>query len=231
MANHAAVVELTKELNVVGAKTSIFHDFFGCCLHKAADAGFSVEQTAAFVAITRMIITHAFKVGGPVATIEDSYSCFKDLVLTYGVSQQPGTPPLFAVDDIKAITSFFSDTFFRHFKLYSFVLGPGKRRGETRQSLLPAETPVFLASLEHATLVVADEPVGDDSGDGAAPDAAPCATPDDEAVDSAPEVSDAFLPVVDYRVFSSLSSSRSAVEANKAAREEELAALRARLAE
>ena len=240
---HADAVEaLTDELQLAGAERIIWRDFFTLCLAKAGSAGFSNEQSAAFLAIIRATVQHALAKkdtaaegvvgdsgrGGPL--IADNYDCFKTLVLEYGISQHDGSSStLFTVEDIRVMTAFLSETFYRHYKLHMCVLGGLRRKVRKHGCAVPVETPPTMRPLRLATVVAPQA-----ASDASVADPEPADTPTGQAAEtaqphSAAAVSEALAPVVEHRVFSAMELPRADVQEKRRSRSEHLGALQAKI--
>ncbi|XP_070573046.1 cilia- and flagella-associated protein 119-like [Ptychodera flava] len=103
-------------------RSAILIDLYFYTIQFAKDHGFTKEQTASFFSIVKK--THEMLVESPFGNVEMCYSYFKELVLCHAVKRPPWSVNLFSPDQIKLITEYVVNTYFRHHKLYKYVFTP-----------------------------------------------------------------------------------------------------------
>jgi hypothetical protein len=135
---------------------------------------------------------------------------------------------VFTEAELGRITNFLSSTFYRNFQLYACVFAGMKRNVLSHVSSIALETPVPPRPLANATEI---EPVQEAEAPRAPGQAAGGEEGEGKTATAAPQVAAALMPVVDFRVFAALEETVAAAKAKDGARQEELAALKARLAD
>eukprot|EP00741_Cyanophora_paradoxa_P005214 tig00000852_g5054.t1 len=79
------------------------------------DFEFSVEKTSAFFSIVKA--NHA-KLEEENLGLKKSFEFFQSLLIRHSVQRPPFSVGLFSLPDVKLITDYVVDTYYRHFKLY-----------------------------------------------------------------------------------------------------------------
>lgn len=103
-------------------KNGILVDLFYYCIQFSRDNSFSKEQTSAFFSIVKK--THEVCVETPFGNVENCFRYFKELVLCHAVKRPPYSIDLFSPDEVRKITEYVINTYFRHFKMYKYVFTP-----------------------------------------------------------------------------------------------------------
>ncbi|XP_002731341.1 cilia- and flagella-associated protein 119-like [Saccoglossus kowalevskii] len=103
-------------------RSAILVDLYFFTIQYARENGFSKEQTAAFFSIVRK--THEMMIESPFGNVELCYGYFKELVLCHAVKRPPWSVDLFMPDQVKLITEYVVNTYFKHHKLYKYVFTP-----------------------------------------------------------------------------------------------------------
>ncbi|MCO5576176.1 hypothetical protein L7F22_029984 [Adiantum nelumboides] len=85
------------------------------------DNRFTKEKTSVFISILKDIHTKAV---GEILTLERSWEKTKDLLLLHSVQRPPFSTQIFSWADLKAITSYLLNTYYRHYKLYHYSFCP-----------------------------------------------------------------------------------------------------------
>ncbi|KAJ7374048.1 hypothetical protein OS493_009378 [Desmophyllum pertusum] len=116
------------------------------------DNGFTTEQMSAWFSIIKSL--HEMAVDTPYGNVEPVFEYFKELLLCHSVKRPPYSVALFSVDQVKKLTTYAVNTYFRHFKMYKYAFTP-----KVRLDL----------SLEYVGLPVTPEPseVGEGDEEGA----------------------------------------------------------------
>ncbi|XP_077996046.1 cilia- and flagella-associated protein 119-like [Glandiceps talaboti] len=103
-------------------RSAILVDLYFYTIQFARGHDFTKEQTAAFFSIVKK--THEMQVETPFGNIDLCFSYFKELVLCHAVKRPPWSIDLFTPDQVKLITEYVVNTYFRHHKLYKYVFTP-----------------------------------------------------------------------------------------------------------
>jgi hypothetical protein len=125
----------------LNTRAAIFVDF--CFLnlmyaHNEAQPRFTEEKTSCFFSIMKQVFEDATSTQ---CAIEDSYTKFKEYMMTHSVDIPPNSVAVFDVLDVKNMTEFVSKTFYRHFKLYQYTFAQ-KQEEECVVKELVVETPL-----------------------------------------------------------------------------------------
>ena len=83
-------------------------------------------------------------------SLEECFACFQRLVLQHSVHRPPFSVEIFSQEDVENITSYVLSTFFRHYKLYSYVFLHKQEVDFYRQFMDLVEAPVPFAPLSQA---------------------------------------------------------------------------------
>jgi hypothetical protein len=79
---------------------------------------FSPEKTSTFLSIMKLVLEEAVKRR---LVVDEAFNVFKEWVLKHSVERPPWSVGIFTFDDVKAITEYVHNTFFRHYRLYMYV--------------------------------------------------------------------------------------------------------------
>ncbi|KAI9094867.1 flagellar C1a complex subunit C1a-32-domain-containing protein [Phlyctochytrium arcticum] len=109
----------TLEVNDDAPRTAILLDFFYYTLRFAKDHHFSPEQASAFFSI--MKATHDKTVSSPFFNMDQDYSFFKDTLLHHAVHRPPYSQKIFSLGEVKTITEYAVNTYFRHYLMYKYA--------------------------------------------------------------------------------------------------------------
>ncbi|WAR03787.1 CC189-like protein [Mya arenaria] len=90
-------------------KTGIIMDLYYYTLQFARDNKFSKEQTSAFFSIVKK--THEVCIETPFGNLDQTFSYFKEMVLCHAVN-------------VRLVTEYTVNTYFRHFKMYKYAFTP-----------------------------------------------------------------------------------------------------------
>lgn len=103
-------------------KTGIIMDLYYYTLQFARDNKFNKEQTSAFFSIVKK--THEVCIETPFGNLEHTFSYFKELVLCHAVNRPPHSIELFSADQVRLVTEYTVNSYFRHFKMYKYAFTP-----------------------------------------------------------------------------------------------------------
>lgn len=103
-------------------KTGIVMDLYYYTLQFARDNKFTKEQTSAFFSIVKK--THEVCTETPFGNLDQTFAYFKELVLCHAVNRPPHSIELFNPDQVRLITEYTVNTYFRHFKMYKYAFTP-----------------------------------------------------------------------------------------------------------
>jgi len=103
-------------------KDAIVMDLFYYTLQFAREMKFNREKTSAFFSIIKK--THEVAVETPFGNLEQTFRYFKELILCHAVSRPPHSIELFNVDEVRKLTEYAINTYFRHFKMYKYAFTP-----------------------------------------------------------------------------------------------------------
>ncbi|KAM7452030.1 hypothetical protein ABFA07_000628 [Porites harrisoni] len=107
-------------------RQGILVDLYFYTLHKfAKDNEFSTEQTSAWFSVIKSV--HEMTVDTPYGNVDPVFKYFKELLLCHSVKRPPYSVALFSVDQVKKLTSYAVNTYFRHFKMYKYAFTPKVR--------------------------------------------------------------------------------------------------------
>ncbi|XP_072889497.1 cilia- and flagella-associated protein 119 isoform X2 [Hemitrygon akajei] len=113
---------LCEPLQTCDPRGSILLDLYAYALQFSRTHSFSKEQTSAFFSILRRL--HRAATGTPLGNVNECCQYFKELLLCHAVRRPPFSIDLFNAEQVKLITEYVIDTYFRHFKLYKYVFTP-----------------------------------------------------------------------------------------------------------
>jgi len=103
-------------------KTGIVMDLYYYTLQFARENKFTKEQTSAFFSIVKK--THQVCIETPFGNLDQTFSYFRELVLCHAVNRPPHSIELFSPDQVRLITEYTVNTYFRHFKMYKYAFTP-----------------------------------------------------------------------------------------------------------
>jgi len=106
-------------------RQSILVDLYYYTLQFGKDNGFTEEQMSAWFSIIKSV--HEMAVDTPYGNVEPVFKYFKELLLCHSVKRPPYSVALFSVDQVKKLTTYTVNTYFRHFKMYKYAFTPKVR--------------------------------------------------------------------------------------------------------
>ncbi|XP_062919030.1 coiled-coil domain-containing protein 189 [Mobula hypostoma] len=130
---------LCEPLQTCDPRGSILLDLYAYAVQFSRTHSFSKEQTSAFFSIVCRL--HRAATGTPLGNVNECCQYFKELLLCHTVQRPPFSINLFSAKQVKLITEYVIDTYFRHFKLYKYVFTPQIRMDLSVTYLGMPETP------------------------------------------------------------------------------------------
>ncbi|RUS78706.1 hypothetical protein EGW08_013527 [Elysia chlorotica] len=106
-------------------RTGIKMDLFYYTLQFAREQQFSSEKISAFFSIMKRIFEVCIET--PYGNLDHTFQYFKDLLLCHSVNRPPYSIELFNPHEVRKITEYAINTFFRHFKMYKYAFTPKVR--------------------------------------------------------------------------------------------------------
>jgi len=103
-------------------KQAIVMDLYYYTLQFARDNNFNREKCSTVFSIIKK--THEVAVETPFGNLEQTFRYFKELVLCHAVNRPPHSIELFNVDEVRKLTEYAINTYFRHFKMYKYAFTP-----------------------------------------------------------------------------------------------------------
>lgn len=103
-------------------KTGIIMDLYYYTLQFARENNFTKEQTSAFFSIVKK--THEVCIETPFGNVDQTFNYFKELVLCHAVNRPPHSIELFTPDQVRLVTEYTVNSYFRHFKMYKYAFTP-----------------------------------------------------------------------------------------------------------
>lgn len=118
----SAVRQILKECMKIdqdeGFRTEILADMhyhnYSFCMAR----GFSPDKTSTLLSIMRLVLEEAVSRR---LVLDSAFDVFKEWLLKHGVARPPYSVGVFSYDDVKVITEYAHETFFRHYRLYMYV--------------------------------------------------------------------------------------------------------------
>lgn len=103
-------------------KTGIIMDLYFYTIMFARENNFNREKTSAVFSIVKK--THEVCIETPFGNVDQTFNYFKELVLCHAVNRPPHSIELFNADEVRKITEYTVNTYFRHFKMYKYAFTP-----------------------------------------------------------------------------------------------------------
>ncbi|KAJ3177054.1 hypothetical protein HK101_010326 [Irineochytrium annulatum] len=85
----------------------------------AKEQRFSPEKASAFFSIMKE--THQHCISNPYANMEKEFAFFKDLLLKHSIHRPPFSDRVFSFSEMKVITDYATNTYFRHYLMYKYA--------------------------------------------------------------------------------------------------------------
>lgn len=106
-------------------RQGILVDLYFYTLQFAKDNKFTSEQMSAWFSIIKSV--HEMTVDTPYGNVTPVFEYFKELLLCHSVKRPPYSVALFSVDQVKKLSTYTVNTYFRHFKMYKYAFTPKVR--------------------------------------------------------------------------------------------------------
>jgi len=90
-----------------------YHNYAFC-----KSKNFSAMQTSTLLSMMKYVLEESIRKR---FVLDDAFSEFRDLLLKHSVEHPPVSVGIFSYDDLKAVSEYVHNTFFRHYKLYTYV--------------------------------------------------------------------------------------------------------------
>ncbi|XP_052075304.1 cilia- and flagella-associated protein 119-like isoform X1 [Mytilus californianus] len=103
-------------------KTGIVMDLYFYTIMFARENNFNREKMSAVFSIVKK--THEVCIETPFGNVDQTFNYFKELVLCHAVNRPPHSIELFNADEVRKITEYTVNTYFRHFKMYKYAFTP-----------------------------------------------------------------------------------------------------------
>ncbi|XP_064618543.1 cilia- and flagella-associated protein 119-like isoform X2 [Lineus longissimus] len=103
-------------------KTGILLDLYFYTLQFAKENKFSKEQTSALFSMVKQ--THEICVETPFENVMQCFQHFREQVLCHAVKRPPYSIDLFGPEEVRKITEYVINTYFRHYKMYKYAFTP-----------------------------------------------------------------------------------------------------------
>ncbi|CAD7957163.1 unnamed protein product [Amoebophrya sp. A120] len=79
---------------------------------------FTPPKMSTYLSMMRTVYNESFDLG---LSMSESYELFRHLLLKHSCHRPPFSSGIFNLNDVKAISDYVLDTFFRHYKMYKYV--------------------------------------------------------------------------------------------------------------
>lgn len=77
------------------------------------------EQVSAFFTILKSV--HLMCISTPFDNLQETFQYFKELLLRHSINRPPYSTSLFTIEQVRDITEYVVNTYFKHFKLYKYA--------------------------------------------------------------------------------------------------------------
>lgn len=77
------------------------------------------EQVSAFFTILKSV--HLMCISTPFDNLQETFQYFKELLLRHSINRPPYSTSLFTIEQVRDITEYVLNTYFKHFKLYKYA--------------------------------------------------------------------------------------------------------------
>lgn len=101
-----------------GFRTEILKDFHFHNFAFCSTQGFTAEKTSTFLSIMKVLQEDMCLRR---LTMDETFGVFKSWLLKHSVQRPPFSVGVFTFEDVKVITEYVHNTFFRHYKLWMYV--------------------------------------------------------------------------------------------------------------
>jgi len=149
-------------------KIGIIMDLYYYTLQYARQMTFTPEKTSAFFSIVKKVFEVCIET--PFGNLDHTFEYFKDLIHCHSINRPPYSIELFTPDEVRKITEYTINTFFRHFKMYKYAFTPLVRLDLTINYIgMPPSPPPSEGEIDPDSQVLEDDvkvpetPGGDES--------------------------------------------------------------------
>lgn len=123
-------------------------DFHFYNLAFAREQGFSPEKTSTFMSVVTEVLAADRRDG--LRPMSKSFEAFKLMLHAHAVERPPTSAGIFGVDDVKSIVDYFTNSYYRHFRLYQYVLAKKPQLKLAQRTQCNVEEPSMAAPLAKA---------------------------------------------------------------------------------
>ena len=135
-------------------------ELFGYLVLFARENDFTEEQLSALYTI--VVSIHQLCLSTPYDNSRQCFQLLKDLLVCHSVNRPPYSTGLFSVRQVKSITDYVLQSYFKHFKLYKYAFTRKVHMDLTLHYEGVADTPVS----SHTELVPTEGTIGEERTDG-----------------------------------------------------------------
>eukprot|EP00164_Ancoracysta_twista_P002556 GFYU01003404.1.p1 GENE.GFYU01003404.1~~GFYU01003404.1.p1 ORF type:complete len:261 (-),score=84.73 GFYU01003404.1:659-1441(-) len=125
---------------IKNSKGNILADMYYYAWSFCKEQKFSEEKTSTFLSILKDNHIQSISELWP---METSFENFKSVLLTHSVHRPPFSVGVFSLQDVKLITDYVVDTYFRHYKLYKYTFVKRNIMNLTTKKSLVQAPPLF----------------------------------------------------------------------------------------
>mmetsp|Transcript_14317 Transcript_14317/g.49768 ORF Transcript_14317/g.49768 Transcript_14317/m.49768 type:complete len:204 (-) Transcript_14317:78-689(-) len=160
---------LSEESEGDPAAAEVEVDFHFYNLAFARDCSFSPAKISVFMSIATEVLA-ADRADG-LRTMAASFETFKEHLMAHSVERSPYSVAIFSVDDVRAIVDYVTNGYYRHFRLYKYVLSPKLQLALEQVAPGGVEKPTAWRPLADAlvqdiTIAAAEVPAEESEGEG-----------------------------------------------------------------
>ncbi|TPX35096.1 hypothetical protein SmJEL517_g02478 [Synchytrium microbalum] len=152
-------------------KDAILLDLYYYTLKFAKDKSFTAEQASALFSIVKS--THLSCTTTPFINMEKDYANFKTLLVHHSVQRPPFSQKIFSLAEMKAITEYVTNTYFRHYLLYKYAFSKKMRMDFLVEEPVVNETLAANTTAETTTATPSELPVAAETTSTEKPPAVP----------------------------------------------------------
>jgi len=87
----------------------------------AKEHRFSTKKSSTFLSLMKTVFDNDMSSNDLSDSIEKSFDKFRKLLLLHSVERPPQSTGIFTTDDVRAITDFITNGYYRHYRLYKYV--------------------------------------------------------------------------------------------------------------
>lgn len=94
-------------------------DLYTYAVFFARKKSFTADQVSAFFTILKSV--HLMCISTPFDNLQETFQYFKELLLRHSINRPPYSTALFTIVQVRDITEYMLNTYFKHFKLYKYA--------------------------------------------------------------------------------------------------------------